>query len=107
MTEADVLLADIIANPDDDAPRLIYAGWLGEHGDEARAEFIRTQVELAELRKRIEAYPGRAAKNGVGVGLRDRRLKAIYNAAAALRRRERELVEKYGTAWIAELLGGR
>src|SRR5262249_4725627 len=42
-------LADIRADPDDDAPRLIYADWLHEHGDADRAEFIRLQCELARL----------------------------------------------------------
>ena len=41
-------LAAICANPDDDAPRLVYADWLDEHGD-PRGEFIRVQVELAAL----------------------------------------------------------
>jgi uncharacterized protein (TIGR02996 family) len=39
----------IQANPDDDAPRLVYADWLDEHGDHDRAEFIRAQIELARL----------------------------------------------------------
>src|SRR5262245_43036044 len=39
----------IRANPDDDTPRLVYADWLQENGDEARAEFIRTQIELEHL----------------------------------------------------------
>src|SRR5262245_12883262 len=43
------LLAAILAEPDDDVPRLVYADWLDEHGDEARAEFIRVQVELARM----------------------------------------------------------
>lgn len=38
------LLAGIVANPDDDAPRLVYADWLLERGD-ARGEFIRLDVE--------------------------------------------------------------
>src|SRR5687768_16114221 len=45
-------LADIVAHPDEDAPRLIYADWLDEHGGRggaARAEFIRVQCELARL----------------------------------------------------------
>src|SRR5436309_2903540 len=42
-------LADIREHPDDDAPRLIYADWLDEHGDEARAEFIRAQIEMEKL----------------------------------------------------------
>jgi uncharacterized protein (TIGR02996 family) len=37
----------IIASPDDDTPRLAYADWLDEHGDAARAEFIRVQIALA------------------------------------------------------------
>lgn len=42
--------SDIVAHPDDDAPRLILADWLDDQADEAtaaRAEFIRAQVELA------------------------------------------------------------
>jgi uncharacterized protein (TIGR02996 family) len=46
------LWAAVIAHPDDDAPRLVFADWLEEHGtkvDVARAEFIRVQCELARL----------------------------------------------------------
>src|SRR5262249_40352521 len=42
-------LADIRDNPDDDTTRLIYADWLDDHGESARAELIRVQVELARL----------------------------------------------------------
>src|SRR5262245_21920719 len=41
------LLADVIGAPDDDAPRLVYADWLDEHGQAERAELIRVQCELA------------------------------------------------------------
>src|SRR5262245_18950992 len=40
-------LRTICENPDDDAPRLVYADWLDENGDPARAEFIRLHVQLA------------------------------------------------------------
>jgi uncharacterized protein (TIGR02996 family) len=40
-------LESIRDNLDDDGVRLIYADWLEEHGDPARAEFIRVQSELA------------------------------------------------------------
>jgi uncharacterized protein (TIGR02996 family) len=43
------LWAAIRANPDDDTPRLVYADWIQEHGDEARAEFIRVQCALAHI----------------------------------------------------------
>src|SRR5688572_7761584 len=33
--------------PDDDAPRLVFADWLDEHGDPDRAEFIRLHIHLA------------------------------------------------------------
>lgn len=46
MTDGDALLAAILANPEEDTPRLVYADWLQENGDEARAEFIRVQCEL-------------------------------------------------------------
>ena len=47
MTDADALLAAILADPDDDTPRLAYADWLGESGDADRAEFIRLQCAIA------------------------------------------------------------
>src|SRR6516162_306803 len=47
MLKADAFLATILERPDDDAPRLVFADWLEEHGESARAEFIRVQIELA------------------------------------------------------------
>jgi uncharacterized protein (TIGR02996 family) len=45
----DAFLDDICANPEDDTPRLVYADWLDEQGDEDRAEFIRAQVRAWRL----------------------------------------------------------
>ena len=45
----DELLQAVIENPDDDAPRLVFADWLENHGERERAEFIRVQIELAKL----------------------------------------------------------
>lgn len=42
-------LAAILANPLDDAPRLVYADWLDETGRVERAEYIRVQCELARF----------------------------------------------------------
>src|SRR4051812_46207764 len=39
----------IIAEPDEDAHRLVFADWLDEHGQSERAEFIRTQCALARM----------------------------------------------------------
>ncbi len=79
MPDATPFLAAIRAAPDDDAPRLIYADWLDEHGEPERAELIRVQCELArresaELRKREAellaehrvAFAGPLAAPGLG-----------------------------------------
>src|SRR5262245_8986058 len=46
-TEA-AFLRTILADPDDDAVRLVFADWLGEHGQPERAEFIRLQIERTQ-----------------------------------------------------------
>jgi len=48
-------LAAIQSNPDDDAPRLIYADWLEERGD-PRAAFLRAECLLAGLSPQNEQY---------------------------------------------------
>lgn len=47
MSDRDALIAAILAQPDEDTPRLMFADWLDEHGDSPRAEFIRVQCALA------------------------------------------------------------
>jgi uncharacterized protein (TIGR02996 family) len=71
-------LADILANPRDDAPRLVFADWLEEHGQAERAEFIRAQIELA--------------------GLGD-----DPDAGVALRQRATELLREHGKEWMKDL----
>ena len=58
MTHHGAFLQAILEEPADDAVRLIYADWLDENGDGDRAEFIRAQVELANL---PESHPRRPA----------------------------------------------
>jgi uncharacterized protein (TIGR02996 family) len=65
MAELDrAFLHDILENPDDDAPRLIYADWLDERGNEARAEFIRLQCELVRLDRYDPRWPGLKRREG-------------------------------------------
>lgn len=47
MNDEQALLAAILTEPDEDTPRLVYADWLQEYGNENRAQFIRLQVALA------------------------------------------------------------
>ena len=49
MIENQALLSAILADPDDDRPRLVYADWLEQHGQLDRARLIRVQIELARL----------------------------------------------------------
>jgi uncharacterized protein (TIGR02996 family) len=78
MNVRDALLQDILEHPDDDLPRLVYADWLEEHGDAARAEFIRVQLVLA----------------GMDDGDPD---------GDDLRRRERALLDEHQEEWTDEL----
>ncbi|MCI0702082.1 MAG: TIGR02996 domain-containing protein, partial [Planctomycetia bacterium] len=58
MDDRQALMAAIIANPQEDTPRLVFADWLQEHGDkhdQARAEFIRLQIKLAQLPEGAES----------------------------------------------------
>lgn len=45
LNEQNQLLASIIASPEDNAPRLVYADWLEENNEEERAKFIRMQIK--------------------------------------------------------------
>src|SRR5262245_45655054 len=49
MIENQAMLSAIIADPNDDRPRLVYADWLEKHGQLDRARLIRVQIELARL----------------------------------------------------------
>lgn len=49
MTPESAFLQAIIETPDDDFVRLIYADFLEENGQSDRSEFIRVQIELANL----------------------------------------------------------
>jgi uncharacterized protein (TIGR02996 family) len=68
----------ILAHPDEDTPRLLYADWLDEEGDSARAEFVRVQIERA----RLPHWDARQVR---------------------LRLREQELLEQHGQEWKREV----
>ncbi len=72
----------IIAAPDDDAPRLVYADWLTEHGD-PRGELIQVQCTLAAG---DPSQPGAPHPNHV-----------------TLAARSRQLVHAHGKEWLAPI----
>jgi uncharacterized protein (TIGR02996 family) len=98
MSDRAALLAAILANPDEDTPRLVYADWLQEHGEPDRAEFIRVQVELARLRAAEGALPESFAHPVYGAtGEGDDRVQFRYHrhhppARIEFLRREAELL---------------
>ena len=73
----DAFLRAIRADPEADLPRLVYADWLDEHDDPARAEFVRVQCELATLPDHDDAY-------------------------AALEDREHELLAEHESKWLGD-----
>src|SRR5437868_12607954 len=77
MNQADAFLEAIVAQPDDDTPRLVYADWLEERGD-PRGEFIQVQCRLARMG---EGEPG----------------------FSRYQERERELLDQHRLDWLGEL----
>lgn len=53
MTIKEILLKDILKDPDDDTPRLVLADWLMDNGEELRGRFIRAHVEYARIAREV------------------------------------------------------
>jgi uncharacterized protein (TIGR02996 family) len=105
MSDRDALLAAIQAAPDDDAPRLIFADWLDEHGETGRAEFIRVQIEMAPFERREtdvdrfqRAVIRRDPSRPLPVGFPEE-----YRRYAALVAREQELLQAYRFEWYGPM----
>src|ERR1019366_6268609 len=79
-------LGDIIENIDDDAPRLVFADWLADNGDPARAEFIRIQCRLAAEVGWVRPW-------------------ARYQSCGPLDPREAALIAEHGAEWRREAPG--
>lgn len=60
MSDGDALLAMILANPADQAPWLVWADWLDDHGDESRAKYAR---QLHMILGDVEAKSVRTLKD--------------------------------------------
>src|SRR4051794_26324308 len=78
MSEQQSLLAAVVADPDDDAVRRVYADWLDENGQPERAEFIRVQIEREKLSQRSKKR-------------------------APLEAREKELATAHAKEWLKDL----
>jgi uncharacterized protein (TIGR02996 family) len=69
--EQAALLAAIVAHPDDDTPRLVYADWLQENGDEEQAQFIRDSIQIEWLEDYEDDRRERMAKRLDGAAVRN------------------------------------
>lgn len=86
----DAFVRAIIEAPADDAVRLIFADWLEDRGESARATFIRFQCRRAELMRFVESWAGKASnERGGELGAE---AGAALAEAQALERRECELL---------------
>jgi len=81
----------ICADPDNDLPRLVYADYLEEQGEEDRAEFIRVQCELART---DDPHGDRYWDGQLDGGPK------CYQRRRTLRGREQELLLSRGATWV-------
>jgi uncharacterized protein (TIGR02996 family) len=88
--EQQAFIETILAAPADDAPRLVYADWLEEHGDGARAEFIRVQCRVVGMEPPSGSFTGEPGR-------------AEFDR---LRRREQELLDAHAHVWLSDLPPG-
>lgn len=103
MTE-DVFVRAVLADPEDDGPRLIFADWLDEQGEGERAEFIRVQC-------RLEREPCPHDYEGGGITLLRNNIVGCPCDFCRLRARERELLglgrdrwfDHWLTSWTSDL----
>ena len=103
MSELDDLHAAILADPDSDEPRLVYADALQAAGD-PRGELIAIQCELARLgcdRTRLALWdpPSEQSTHRRRDWIADAFVDASRSTVRALRAREAQLLASHGEAW--------
>lgn len=97
MSERAAFMRAILAAPDDDLPRLVYADWLDERGDPL-GEFIRIQLAIAALADEPHSDAG-----VYGTGRPSARDRRDAGRLADLRAREMPLLHAHVPAWVAPL----
>lgn len=120
MTTADALIRAVLAAPEDDTPRLVFADWLDDHDQPERAEFIRLQVKVVRLPKWVgeckvcQATPDEDGSINHGKGCYTQSEDGGGSEAAdtnperdELERRADALSATHGDSWIPAGLVGR
>jgi uncharacterized protein (TIGR02996 family) len=99
MADHAAFMRAILAAPDDDLPRLVYADWLDERGD-PRGEFIRVQLAIAGLADEPRS------STGLETGWPKVRDPRDARRFADLRAREEHLLHDHAWTWSAPLRSG-
>jgi uncharacterized protein (TIGR02996 family) len=73
VTTQEALLAAVLANPEDDLPRLVYADWCDENGQGERAEHIRTAARHRDVGYSFVPWFRKSGPPYWGVGSRGNR----------------------------------
>lgn len=110
LPEYRAFLADIIAKPDDDLPRLVFCDWLeglGDDGAAVRAEFIRVQVELAKTAGYVVSNTDQTVMACAQCGEWEGNSHRNGCQYSSLRRRERELFRRNYFDWALPVRGAR
>src|SRR5688500_12445620 len=84
MSEQQALFQAVLAEPEEDAPRLVFADWLEEHGDafhQGWAELIRVQIAKSKL---IEESPAWKKLDKADRGLREKYKKDLLKPFSGL-----------------------
>jgi uncharacterized protein (TIGR02996 family) len=96
MIDEQSLLSTIIADPDDDRPRLLYADWLQEHGQLDKARLIRVQIEEEQLLAACEKALPRL-KGITWGGFQRGLVSSVYAAIPAAFRRHANCIADVGS----------
>jgi len=108
MSDRAAFMKRIIEDKFSDAPRLVFADWLEEHGDPLRAEFIRIQIEIENAMKGCSCGScmrrhgpgphqhtnGPCAASRLKVKVNGERQPAYF--------RSHTLLEEHGKQWLAD-----
>lgn len=98
MTDGAALLASVLAHPEDDAPRLVYADWCDENGQPERAEFIRVQIALSRMAKPSSA-DRKLATERLAAMHKGQPVKGRPGGRATLLAREAYLLDRHRAQW--------
>jgi uncharacterized protein (TIGR02996 family) len=104
MSHEEAFLRDILANPDDDTPRLVFADWLEER-ENPHGDFIRTELQLDRV---LNGSPSRHALEYRArqlLCISDGRFRFEGKVSQELEARDNDLLSRCGARWVGPVAG--